>query len=83
MDDEARLLALVWEGMSDFVSTSDKQEASTALVNAFMESGYEITDLFDAMGECSYLDKALTTKHDEVIAEDEELEEELDDEEGY
>lgn len=69
MNDEARLMMLIWESISDFISTSDKQTAAQALVSSFIESGHEIDELYDADGECPYIDKALASTKD-VIDED-------------
>lgn len=80
MNDEARLLALAWEAVSDFISNSDKQEAANVLVDAFVEAGHEVEILFDAEGECNYLDRALTANHDRALHEEDE--EELYDEDG-
>lgn len=59
MNDESRLMMLIWESISDFISTNDKQTAAQALISSFVENGYEIDDLFDADGECPYIDRAL------------------------
>ena len=79
MNEEGRLLALAWESISDFISNGDKQDAANALVDAFVEAGIDVEALFDAEGECNYLDRAMTANHDRSLAEEEEELGEMDD----
>lgn len=80
MNDEARLLALSWEAISDFIPNSDKQEAANVFVDAFVEAGHDVETLFDAEGECNYLDRAMTANHDRSQAEEED---EINGDDGY
>jgi hypothetical protein len=75
MNEEARLLMLIWESISDFISTGDKQEAADAIVGSFVEGGHDLDLLFDADGECPFIDRALSAAQiedeDEPYGEDE------------
>ena len=71
MNEQAHLMTLIWEGLAEFISPGDKQEAADALVKSFMEF-HDIDELFDADGECPYIDRALAASG----IEDDEAEEE-------
>lgn len=64
MNEEAHLLALIWEAIGDLISSADKQDAADALVGSFIECGHEIESLYDADGECQFLDRALSSAHE-------------------
>lgn len=75
MNDEARLMMTVWEAVSDYVSSGCKQDAADALVGAFVEVGHDVELLYDADGECPYLDRALAsaaTEEEEPALDEEE-----------
>jgi hypothetical protein len=74
MNDESRLVATVWDTLSSFIGTGDKQEAANNLVEAIIDLGYDASDLHDAYGEDPYLDKALTAVS-EADADDAEVDE--------
>lgn len=61
MNDEARLMVLIWESISDFVISGEKQDAADALVASFVELGHDVEQLYDAEGECPFLDRALVS----------------------
>lgn len=69
MNDESRLMMRIWEQVSEVISSGDKQDAADAIVNSFVEFGYDVETLYDADGECPYIDRALATAAAEEAAE--------------
>jgi hypothetical protein len=61
MNEESRLLMLIWASVSDYISGGDKQQAADSLVESFVECGHEVEELYDADGECPFIDRALAT----------------------
>lgn len=62
MNDESRLMISIWTAVSDFIANGDKQDAADALVESFVEQGHDVETLYDADGECPYIDRALASK---------------------
>ena len=62
MNEESRLLMLIWEGLDNLIPASNKAVAATAIVAAFGEMGHDARDLFDLEGEDEYIDAALTDR---------------------
>ena len=74
MNDEARLLYALWEGISDLVPTGDRQEAAASMIRVLIElNDSDINLLHDAEGECPYLDRALEEVAEEVREDADEL----------
>lgn len=71
MNDEARLMMQIWERVSDYINSGEKQDAADAMVEAFIDSGHDVETLYDAEGECPYIDRALTS----AAAENEDIDE--------
>lgn len=82
MNDEARLLYSLWESVSDFIPTGERQEAATALINVLIElNDNDINLLHDAEGECPHLDRALEAVADEHAEDADDLLDEIDEDE--
>jgi len=79
MNDDAQLLASLWETIHDHVSNGDKQEVAESIIRILIDHGSEFKSLIDAEGSCNYLDRALETIEAE---EEEEREPDLYDEYG-
>ncbi len=71
MNEESRLMMQIWEAVSDFINSGEKQDAADAIVEAFVDSGHDVEQLYDAEGECPYIDRALTS----AAAENEDIDE--------
>jgi hypothetical protein len=71
MNEEYRLMMHIWLALTDYIPAGAKQEAADDLVDSFVEHGIPIGELYDAEGECPYIDRALATAA-EAAAEEEE-----------
>ena len=72
MNEESRLLMMIWESLGDFISKGDKPEAAKAVVAAFIEMGNDARELFNLEGEDEHIDAALT----EAMEDEEDLSDE-------
>ena len=71
MNNDAQLLASLWESVHDHVSNGDKQEVAENIVRILIDHGSEFRSLIDAEGTCNYLDRALENVEAEEEAEHE------------
>lgn len=84
MNEESRLLMLIWESLDTIIPKSSKDAAAVAIVEAFSEMGHDARNLFDLEGEDEHIDAALTLKMEDEEDEDYTLlDMGMDDEEGY
>ena len=74
MNEEAQLLYRLWENVQDFIPNAEKFEVAKSIIRTLLEFGNDIHLLYDAEGNCSYLDRAL-----EAIEGEEDDEREIDD----
>lgn len=69
MNEEAQLLASLWETVQEYVPTASKQETAESMIKTLIDYGNDYRLLRDAEGTCIYLDRAIA-----ALAEDEEEE---------
>ena len=79
MNEEAQLLSQLWENVQDNLPNSEKLEVAKAIIRTLIEFGNDIHLLYDAEGNCTYLDRALEA----VEGEEEESNEPLDEIDEY
>lgn len=77
-NDEAQLLASLWDSIEGYISTGEKQEVAEHIIRGLITHGFDLNLLHDAEGNCQYLDKAL----DNVAEEESDVESDLFDEYG-
>ncbi len=65
MNEEAQLLASLWENIQEYVPTSEKVEVAETIIKTLMDHGNDFRLLHDAEGVCSYLDRALNAVEEE------------------
>lgn len=70
MNEEARLIATIYDRIETYISKSDKSAVAEALVDSFLEMGHEPEDLYEADGEYPILDAAIRSNIDDAEAEE-------------
>lgn len=74
MNEEARLLILLWETVSESLAVNERKDIAKAIIKVLIEENeMEFRLLQDAEGECQYLDAALSAYEEESLEEEDDL----------